>query len=170
MDYYDEDGNVLTRAEALEIILNMYGNQCFFPGCDKEFDDNKHMLTIDHHVSKSRARKLGWDETSIHGISNLRPMGKSCNSKKSSYEYNENGDLDIPVRPPKLPKAKRPEQCKECNTGRKIYPGDTCEWCGRGAQPTTAPGVYQKHYSKCSHGGLDHCAYCWAYHPEMRRD
>lgn len=168
MKFYLEDGSEVSRQEMVEQLLTRDGNRCMFPECTRPFDEDRHFVTIDHVYAQTLAKADGWEPESIHGIANLQLMGRSCNTRKGSFEYNDDGTLDVPARVPKLPKAKRPEYCKHCESGRLIFPGDTCEVCGIGAQPTTAPGVFKKEIKECSHSGDWHCRRCFVWEPELR--
>jgi len=163
------DGYEITRQEMVVELLKRDGNKCMFPDCTKEFDEDKHNITIDHVYAQVLAKADGWELESIHGMANLQLMGRSCNTRKGSFEYNDDGTLDVPARMPKLAKAKRPEFCKHCESGRLIYPGDYCGVCDISAQPTTAPGVFRKDINKCDHRKPNHCRRCFVWEPELRR-
>jgi hypothetical protein len=162
------DGVEVEKEFVVEFLLSRDGNRCMFPGCTKPFDDDKHSLTLDHIYPQVRAKEDGWEYESIHDVGNLHLMGKSCNTKKGDITYNEDGTLNVPEKTPKLPKAKRPEYCKHCESGRSLFLGDNCNVCGLGPQPTTAPGVFRKDINKCDHKKPNHCRRCWVWQPELR--
>lgn len=166
MKFY-KDGHEISRSEAVEYLLKTWGNKCMYPGCTLPFDSAKHGMTIDHHYPQVRAREDGWEEESIHGIDNLRLMGKSCNSKKSDFIIDEEGKLPSFDRPKRM-KVIRPDLCRDCNNGRLVYPGEHCDVCGSGPRPMAAPGVFKRKPKQCSHTYPEHCALCWAVMPELR--
>lgn len=150
------------RSVVWEAVIEQWGDQCFY--CDKPWDDAenaKHSRTIDHYHSQHYGLTHGWSAESIHGLDNLRPAGKSCNAVKANREWIDENTL-APKPHTKLPKAKRPDLCDTCMSGRLLLGGETCPDCGGGPQPSTAPKYLQVSPKECSHGWGDNPEqFCW---------
>lgn len=149
------------KKEIQAALIARDGDKCAY--CPEPFDEgdnDKHSRTIDHYHSVDYGRRNGWTEDEIHGFDNLRLAGKSCNAKKSNREWLEDGTL-APRGRERRAKVPRPELCETCMSGRLLFIGETCEICGSGPQPASAPSSTQKSPKQCSHAGFDHCWMCF---------
>lgn len=169
MDTHDDDllyGEVPTR-EIVQALVRRDGDQCVY--CDVPFapgQDSKWSRTVDHYHSIDWCRKQGWSAQDTHGMANLRLAHRACNSVKSNREWLEDGTL-APKPNPRPVKVARPTICTTCNSGRKLYPGETCVICGGGAQPTTAPTMIKRPPTLCDHRTYL-CSFCFVIQPELR--
>ena len=100
---------VYSNHKRLKVFANK-GRKCII--CDREgtlllitvgkngdrhidlYTDDFILMTVDHTMPKSIARKLGWPRTEIEALDNKQPMCKHCNSSKgnevvSDEEYRE---------------------------------------------------------------------------------
>jgi 5-methylcytosine-specific restriction endonuclease McrA len=158
-------GPAPSRKSTIAKLKKTWGPDCFL--CGKPFESDSE-ITIEHWFPQSKAYELGWDYNKVNHISNLRLAHKPCNSAKGDLIPNADGTL--PARPvkQKVPKAPRPEECETCANGRLLLIGESCEDCGSGPQPRTAPKATQKKPKECSHSGADHCWMCFIGHIERK--
>lgn len=157
------------RQLGIAALIERDGLKCQYPGCKQKFDpnpDDKHAISIDHIFPQVKAVEAQWTYEQIWDLENLQLMGRSCNARKSDLLYDEEGNLpnrgrDRPVRVP------RPEPCDFCYNGRLLYPGEECDECYRGPQPSNWPATLQKTPKECDHSTF-HCWFCTVDSPELR--
>lgn len=153
------------RAVVWAAVIARWGDQCFY--CEEAWDDqpdSKWSRTVDHYDSIDYGKKHGWSEDKIHSVTNLRPAHKTCNARKANREWIEgdNGTVLAPKLNVKLPKAKRPDLCDTCMSGRLLLEGETCPDCGSDPQPRTHPKYNQREPKDCQHGWGDNPEeFCW---------
>ena len=153
----------LVREEIVDALIERDGLRCTYPDCNEPFDpemDRRHSITIDHIYPQSKARADGWTYEEIWNIDNLQLQGKICNAKKSDRVYDEKGMLPHRGRV-RVTKGPRPAYCELCDSGRLLYPGETCPECNSGPQPSTFPSTLQKTPKECSHGWVNPTDHCW---------
>lgn len=154
------------RAEVWAAIIEQWGDQCFY--CNEAWDDapeSKWSRTVDHYNSIHYGSNHGWTEEQIHGVENLRPAHRTCNQNKANREWieGESGPVLAPKPNGKAPKAKHPDLCDTCMSGRLLLEGETCPDCGGEPQPRTAPKYLQRDPKDCDHS-VHHCWMCWIGH------
>lgn len=145
----------LTRDERIDTLIEIWGPNCFFPGCGKPFESRAD-ITFDHWIPQS----LGgtWD------IDNLRLMHKRCNAVKGDRMPNPDGTLPLLKRETGLANRRavrrgvRPEICNTCEAGRKLGPTETCGVCGSGPKPDVFPRWAKVRSSECDH----ELFWCWS--------
>ena len=150
------------REELIPALFAAYGETCFY--CDKDFNDDYNPVTVDHYIPVYECKRLGLSSEETHGIDNLRPACKKCNSKKANLVPLEDGTL--PSRRPnrferRAAKAQRKDVCDTCMSGRILLFGEECPDCGSGPQPASFPTAYKKEPKDCSHGWDDPQDFCW---------
>lgn len=162
------------RKALMKKLVKKYGWVCQYPGEEHPLDPNgkdKHEPTIDHSYPQSRARLDGWTEEEIWDISNLKPMCKKHNARKSDRVYNEDGTLpereQNNYRIRRALRGERKDPCGLCYSGRLLLIGETCPDCGSGPQPTY-PTAYQRSSNDCPHSGPYSCWACMAGHVERK--
>jgi len=161
------DNTRLDRDTIISELRVRDGDNCKLPSCGKPLDfsitEGPQRVTIDHQYPQARARQDGWTERQIWDLSNLDLMHRACNARKSDKVYNDDGTLpESPSRQKAVDKSNRPMVCNLCESGRLLLEGETCELCGSGPQPATAPRYLRVKPSECSHGWGDNPdEYCW---------
>lgn len=163
MKFYDGD-ETLTRAEALALLIEIWGDECFL--C-KEPPTQKDVLNIEHFfVPYSVARRWGWRESQYNAIENLRPAHESCNRMKADTIVDSHDWVFVkPVKSVKEKKTK-PQPCGLCENGRWIDYLTQCDLCGLDNSVRRFPASTQKKPVDCSHEFPDHCYVC-VVHPEL---
>ena len=155
---------LLDRDLGISLLIERDGYVCTYPDCTVPFSDEpdtKYSVTIDHKYPQALAKKEGWTFEQVWALDNLQLMHKICNVRKSDFLYNEDGTLPKRGRT-KTPKVNKVPVCETCESGRLLFLGETCEDCGSGPQPSTAPRCLQVPPKECSHGwGANPEYYCW---------
>lgn len=160
------DAERLSRDEIILSLMERDGTNCQLPSCSKPLDfslvDGPQMVTIDHRFPQSKARESGWTEEQIWDLSNLLLMHRRCNALKGDREFDEEGNLELPIPQRKaVAKSERIPVCNLCESGRLLLEGEVCELCGSGPQPATAPRYLRVQPSECAHGWDNTPNYCW---------
>lgn len=147
----------LTRREIINALVERDGDECFY--CHRAFNDDR-PETIDHWIPRSRARELGWTESEIWALTNLRLSCKPCNAKKGNLVPNEDGSIpkhERGARRRAIKRAGRPEVCPVCESGRKLGPDEECASCGSGPMPEKFPRWAKVKVAECDHSDF----WCW---------
>lgn len=140
--------NKVTRSEIIASLTKRDGFFCYI--CNKDFKSKKE-VTIDHFWP------LAAGGTWL--LSNLRLACQPCNNLKGDALPNEDGTVNFVNRRERTIKLPRPEQCDNCETGRILLIGETCDVCGSGPQPALFPTAYKTKSANCDHS-LYHCFAC----------
>lgn len=90
---------------------------------------------------------------------NLKLACQPCNNEKSDLVPRKDGT--IPKRKSRMYHVKRPRPavCTECDAGRLLDQGETCDECGSGPQPYVRPRYLKMHVQECDHD-LFWCSAC----------
>jgi hypothetical protein len=141
------------RAERIKMIKERDGDLCFI--CKKPFINNLD-ITIEHWIPRAAG---GSDE-----LDNLRISHKKCNVAKADLIPNPDGTL--PEKPKKIPYNKRQTEkkrilgdfCYDCQGGRNLQAGQSCEFCGALPGPIENPRYLKRKSPECDHNIF----WCWA--------
>lgn len=108
-------------------------------------------VTIEHWIPRAKG---GTNEDH-----NLRLACQPCNNSKSDIMPLKDGTIPKKVRKPRVVKITRPALCSRCDSGRKLFEGETCTECGSGPQPFTRPRYLKMSSLECDHE-LFWCSAC----------
>lgn len=138
--------NRVDRVYTIEALFERDGDGCFY--C-KKFFDHISEVTIDHYYPVSYGKKMQWSHRLIWGFSNLRASCQPCNAKKGNTVPQSESSLTRKIL--HAPKVRKKKPCRECEEGRKLKKGMTCEACNKGPLPKIRPRYMKRQPKDCDH-------------------
>lgn len=147
------DPRLNTRAELVEHIALRDGFNCYL--CPRPFTAEDRP-TIDHYFPLAKGGT--WE------LSNLKLAHRRCNQDKADRVFLDDGTLETkPRRESYRDRQENKRQildafCEDCQGGRQLWPGETCDLCGHAA--AAFPWTTRMEPKDCSHSGPWWCFMC----------